>query len=256
MPPSEDVITGLIEAGSHIAIVGIGSHGEPYVINAILEVTGLVKPGKNVTFTGTGTAADPYVISSAGGGTATAITGLISTSGDSGVTIDGSGTTADPYLLSSMRTTVTAGENITVTEDSTGTLFLNYTISADPVLPARGVPVPLNVLDPFYDTEGTLRVTRNPDGSVTLNGKISIEGPSSGGLSQAAVLPSGYIPSEDVSLVAFASSVVDEPDDVRMVVANVLLMPPNATLWVMYPAISAGEILTISLDGSTYWPVV
>lgn len=119
------------------------------------------------------------------------------------------------------------------------------------VLPHRGEPVPLTLLAPATSV-GPITVTRNPDGSATLDGHLDIPGPVDAGEALAfARMPVGYGLADSAGLMARAHvSGVAGP----IVVGIDINGGDGGDLFVVASGVGPGDLLMVVLDGVTFWP--
>jgi hypothetical protein len=149
-----------------------------------------------------------------------------------------------------LRTVVVAGKNVTVT--GVGTHADPYIISAQ-IANESGEPVPLVVNDPATEAI-PMTATRNPDGSVSLQGAFDLPGPLNPGEPTTVMkLPDGYLPSI-VGAYAVAADVGD--DSTHVPVAARVVLEPDGYLTVVSPMVNDGIRLTVFLYSLTYWPAV
>lgn len=176
------------------------------------------------------------------------ITGLIK-AGEN-VTLTGTGTVGDPYVVSAAgggaATHLVAGENVTIT--GTGTPDDPFVVSSH--LPPRGKPVTLELADRFTYFGRKPSLIRNPDGSISLTGVLGIKGPQVGGAEMYfASLPDGYYPDDDYVLPAYLTG----PDGIY--ISKVVVSIHGAVYVLPRVNLPADRgILSVPLDGMTYWP--
>jgi hypothetical protein len=117
--------------------------------------------------------------------------------------------------------------------------------------PRRGEPVALTILAPSTSV-GPITVTRNPDGSATLDGHLDIPGPlGAGDPLSFARMPEGFGTADPVGLMARA---VVSGGLAPIVVGIDVNGGDGGDLFVIGPDVAAGELLMVVLDGVTFWP--
>lgn len=147
-------------------------------------------------------------------------------------------------------TIVAAGENVTVT--GLGTVEDPYVVSAQ-LSTGDQETVPLVVDDPATEAI-PMTATRNPDGTVSLQGAFDLPGPLNPGEPTTVMkLPAGYLPSI-VGAYAVAADVGD--DNTHMPTAARVVLEPDGYLTVVSPMVNDGIRLTVFLYSLTYWPAV
>lgn len=145
------------------------------------------------------------------------------------------------------RTYLLAGENITI--DGAGTRTNPYVVNAS--IPPRGEPVPLTLIPPAVATAVAPTLTRNPDGSVSVDGAFTVKGPITEGDSvHFANLPTIYAPAYPSSFPGIGS--VDTPFQLSAAMVN---MATTGEMSVVLPGIFDTSTITVHLNGITIWPV-